>query len=175
MLRKTKETEIKVEIGGQPNIQTGVGFYDHMLELFAFRSGLGLNIQANGDLHVDEHHTIEDVGIALGMALSERLGDKGGLARYGSARIPMDECLAQVDLDLSNRPYLVFHADVKQEMVEEFFRAFAYNAGITMHINLLYGKNDHHKCEAIFKAAGSALKQAMTKTGEGIASTKGVI
>ncbi|MDR2183676.1 MAG: imidazoleglycerol-phosphate dehydratase, partial [Clostridiales bacterium] len=151
-----------------------VGFYDHMLELFAFRSGLGLEIRAKGDLHIDIHHTIEDVGIVLGRTLAEKLGDKAGIARYGSARIPMDECLAQVDIDISGRPFLVFNADVKDEMLEEFFRAFAFNAGITLHINLLYGKNEHHKCEAVFKAAGHALKQAMTAAG-GATSTKGVI
>jgi len=123
---------------------------------------------------VDTHHTIEDVGIVLGKALAEMLGDKADIARYGSARIPMDECLAQVDLDFSNRPYLVFNADVKDEMIEEFFRALAFNAGITLHINLLYGKNEHHKCEAIFKAFGCAVKQAIAPANE-IQSTKGIL
>jgi len=173
--RKTKETEIIIKIGEQTRISTGVGFYDHMLELLAFRSGLQLDIKARGDLHVDNHHTIEDVGITLGLAIAKMLGDKLGIARYGSARIPMDECLAQVDLDISNRPFLVFNAILKDEMVEEFFRALAFNAGITLHINLLYGKNEHHKCEAIFKAFGCALKQAIEKSGEEVPSTKGVL
>ena len=175
MYRKTNETEIVVELGGETKIGTGVGFYDHMLELFAFRSGLGLRIEAKGDLIVDPHHTIEDVGITLGMVLAEELGDKKGIARYGSARIPMDECLAQVDLDISGRPFLVWNADIRDEMIEEFFRALAFNAGITLHVNLLYGKNEHHKCEAVFKAFGAAMKQALIKTGDRIESTKGVL
>jgi len=162
-------------MGKESKIDTGIGFYDHMLELLAFYGELCLHISAKGDLDVDPHHTIEDIGITLGLSLAEALGDKSGIARYGSARIPMDECLAQVDVDISNRPYLVFNADIKDEMVEEFFRALAFNAGMTLHINLLYGKNEHHKCEAIFKAVGCALKQAMGKTGEGVASTKGVL
>lgn len=175
IVRNTKETQITVEIGKQTKIDTGVGFYDHMIELLAFRSGLLIDVKCKGDLHIDNHHTVEDVGIVLGMALKEMLGDKSGIARYGSARLPMDECLAQVDLDICNRSYLVFNADVKDEMAEEFFRALAFNAGITLHINLLYGKNEHHKCEAIFKAFGCALKQAICKTGEVVTSTKGVI
>jgi imidazoleglycerol-phosphate dehydratase len=175
MYRKTNETEVTVELGNQTKIDTGVGFYDHMLELFAFRSGLKLEVKAKGDLNVDAHHTIEDVGIALGRAVAEMLGDKKGIARYGNARIPMDECLAQVDVDVSGRPYLVFNADVKDDMMEEFFRAFAFNAGITLHINLLYGKNEHHKCEALFKAFGCALAQAIEVVGEGVPSTKGIL
>jgi imidazoleglycerol-phosphate dehydratase len=173
--RKTNETEVTVKIGGLTKIDTGSGFYDHMLELFVFRSGLNVEISAKGDLHIDSHHTIEDVGITFGLAIAEMLGDKTGITRYGSARLPMDECLAQVDLDISGRPYLVFNADIKDEMVEEFFRAFAFSAGITLHINLLYGKNEHHKCEAVFKAAGLALGQAAKVAGGGIPSTKGVI
>ena len=175
MHRKTNETEVTVEFGKQTKIDTGIGFYDHMLELFAFRSGLKLEIRAKGDMEVDSHHTIEDVGITLGLAVSEMLGDKNGIARYGSARLPMDECLAQVDVDISGRPYLVFNADVEDEMMEEFFRAVAFNARITLHINLLYGKNEHHKCEAIFKAFGCALGQAVRVTGEGVPSTKGML
>ena len=174
MLRKTNETEVEVSIGERTKIETGEGFYNHMLELFAFRSGLKLEIRAKGDFEVDTHHTIEDVGITLGLALAETLGDKTGIARYGSARVPMDECLAQVDVDISNRPFLVFNADVKDEMIEEFFRALAFNSGMTLHINLFYGKNEHHKCEAIFKAAGMALGQAIGKA-DGVQSTKGMI
>jgi len=175
MYRKTNETEVEVIIGGQTKIDTGVGFYDHMLELFAFRSGLALEIRAKGDLQVDIHHTVEDVGITLGLAISEMLGDRGNIARYGSARIPMDESLAQVDIDVSNRPFLVFNADVKDEMVEEFFRAFVFNAGLTVHINLIYGKNEHHKCEAVFKAFGHAFKQAIAFVDKEVQSTKGVL
>lgn len=175
IIRNTKETEITIEIGKQTKIDTGVGFYDHMIELMAFRSGLLIDIKCKGDLHIDNHHSIEDVGIVLGMCLKEMLGDKSGIARYGSARLPMDECLAQVDLDISNRPYIVFNAEVKDEMVEEFFRALAFNAGFTLHINLLYGKNEHHKCEAIFKSFGVALKMAIAKADGEVTSTKGVI
>ena len=193
--RNTNETKIKIEINldkkGENAIETGIGFFDHMLNLFAFRAGITLNIACKGDLEVDGHHTVEDVGICLGQAISKALGDKSGIARYGSARLPMDECLAQVDLDISNRPYLVFNAefgdrrigenekyqvgDFETELVEEFFRAIAVNAGITLHINLLYGKNTHHKIEAIFKAFGIALGQAMRITDEGVSSTKGVL
>jgi imidazoleglycerol-phosphate dehydratase len=175
MLRKTLETQVEVNIGNTTKIDIGVGFYNHMLELFAHHSNLKLEIRAAGDLDVDIHHTIEDVGITLGLAIKEMLGDKAGIARYGSARIPMDESLAQVDVDISNRPFLVFNADVKEEMIEEFFRALAFNAGVTLHINLLYGKNDHHKCEAIFKGAGRAFGAAMTVVGTDIPSTKGVL
>jgi imidazoleglycerol-phosphate dehydratase len=154
-----------------------------MLNLCAFRSGITLDIVCKGDLEVDGHHTVEDIGIALGQAVSHVLGDKSGIARYGSARLPMDECLAQGDLDISNRPYLVFNAPLDEgkiggfetELAEEFFRAVAVNAGITLHINLLYGKNTHHKIEAIFKAFGAALRQAVKITNEGISSTKGVL
>ena len=175
MYRKTNETEVNVQIGNETLIDTGIGFFDHMLHLLAFRSGLPLEIRANGDLQVDTNHTVEDVGITLGLALNEMLGDKSGIARYGSARIPMDECLVQVDIDISNRPYLVFNADIADETMEEFFRSLAFNAGLTLHINLLYGKNEHHKCEAIFKAFGCALKAAITKNGGKISSTKGVL
>ena len=175
MHRKTNETEITVKSAKETKINTGVGFYDHMLELFAFRSGLSLRIEAKGDLAVDPHHTIEDVGITLGLFLAEKLGDKKGIARYGSARIPMDECLAQVDVDISGRPFLVWNAEIGEEMIEEFFRALAFNAGITLHVNLVYGKNEHHKCEAVFKAFGAAMKQALAKTGGKIESTKGAL
>jgi imidazoleglycerol-phosphate dehydratase len=134
-------------------------------------------------LSVDGHHTAEDVGIALGRAISKALGDKSGIARYGSARLPMDECLAQVDLDVSNRPFLVFNAefstervgDFEVELTEEFFRAVAFNAGITLHVNLVYGKNTHHMIEAIFKTFGVALGQAVRITNDGVGSTKGVL
>jgi imidazoleglycerol-phosphate dehydratase len=182
IIRKTNETEVRIEPG--KGISTGIGFFDHMLELMLFRAGLEISINAKGDLHVDGHHTVEDVGILLGKYLSELLGDKSGIARYGSARIPMDESLSEatVDLDVSGRPFLVFNAefnaekcgDFETELAEEFFRALATNAGITLHINLLYGKNTHHELEAIFKAFGLALKRAM-QPQEGITSTNGVI
>jgi imidazoleglycerol-phosphate dehydratase len=185
--RTTNETSVKIEINldkkGESKIATGLGFFDHMLNLFAFRSGMTLNVECQGDLSVDGHHTAEDVGIALGQAISKALGDKSGIARYGSARLPMDECLAQVDLDVSNRPFLVFNAqfpaervgDFEVELTEEFFRATAFNAGITLHVNLVYGKNTHHMIEAIFKAFGAALKQAVMMTSDGVGSTKGVL
>jgi len=175
MLRKTNETDITVVIGQETKINTGIGFYDHMLNLLAHHSGLELTINAIGDLEIDTHHTIEDIGITLGQALAEMLGDKKGINRYGSARLPMDESLVQVDIDISGRPFLVFNADIKDEMAEEFFRALAVNAGLTLHINLLYGKNEHHKCEAIFKAFGRALKQAIAIVGNEIPSTKGML
>ena len=193
--RTTGETKIEVEINldekGKSKIGTGIGFFDHMLELFAFRAGIKLSVGCEGDLDVDGHHTVEDVGICLGQAISGALGDKSGINRYGSARLPMDECLAQVDLDISNRPYLVFNAafndgrigegakyqagDFETELVEEFFRALVVNAGFTLHINLLYGKNTHHKIESIFKAFGVALSQAVKITDSGVSSTKGVL
>lgn len=190
--RKTSETIVKIELdldsAGKSSTDTGIAFFDHMLNLFAFRAGITLEVACKGDLEVDGHHTVEDIGITLGQAISKALGDKSGVARYGSARLPMDECLAQVDLDLSNRPYLVFNAafcdstadgakyepgGFETELVEEFFRALAVNAGITLHINLLYGKNTHHKIEAIFKAFGAAFGQAIRTTGDGATSTKG--
>jgi len=179
VVRKTKETDIKVEINldvrGENKINTGIGFFDHMLNSFAFWAGTTLNVECKGDLWIDGHHTIEDVGICIGQALNKALGDKKGIARFGSARVPMDECLATVDIDISNRPYLVFNADVKDELVQEFFQAFAFNAGITLHINLLYGKNEHHKCELIYKTFGMALRQAIQVIGNEVQSTKGAL
>ncbi|MCL1809760.1 MAG: imidazoleglycerol-phosphate dehydratase HisB [Clostridiales bacterium] len=193
--RNTNETKVKAVINldekAENRIDTGIGFFDHMLNLFAFRAGITLKIACTGDLDVDGHHTVEDVGICLGQVISKALGDKNGIARYGSARLPMDECLAQVDIDISNRPYLVFNAvfsdrqigesdkyrvgGFEVELVEEFFRAVAVNAGMTLHINLLYGKNTHHKIEAIFKAFGAALGQAIKTAGDAVPSTKGVM
>lgn len=185
--RKTKETDISVTLqldgNGNSNVDTGIGFFDHMLTLFAKHANMDLSIYAKGDLDVDDHHTIEDIGIALGQAFQQAIGDKIGIARYGSFRVCMDEALAQVDLDISGRSYLVFHADFTRdmvgmmacEMVKEFFYAFSSNAFITLHINLLYGDNDHHKIEAIFKAFAHALKQAVTIEGDSLLSTKGVL
>lgn len=185
--RNTKETQIKLSIEldnkGTNQLNTGIGFLDHMLDLFAFRAGITLAIDCKGDLIIDGHHSVEDIGIALGLALKEALGDKKGIQRYGSARCPMDETLVAVDLDIANRAFLVFNADFKAkkvgefetELTEEFFRALAFNSGMTLHINLLYGKNTHHKIEAIFKAFGMALKEAIAITSTDIPSTKGVL
>lgn len=186
--RNTRETQIKVSMildeKGKSQISTGIGFFDHMLTALSAHSGISMNIDVKGDLYVDGHHTVEDTGIVLGQALSKALGDKSGIERYGTAYIPMDESLAMASLDISNRPFLVYNAEYKNERIgefdsclaEEFFRAFAFNAGITLHINLLYGTNDHHKCEAIFKAVAHALKKAVKKNQSGqTLSTKGVI
>lgn len=186
--RNTRETQIKISIKldgcGTNNISTGIGFFDHMLTALSVHSGISMDITVKGDLFVDGHHTIEDTGIALGQALAKALGDKSGIVRYGTAYIPMDESLAFTSLDISNRPFLVFNSQFQNEKIgeydvcltEEFFRAFSFNAGITLHINLLYGSNDHHKCEAIYKSVAHALKQATTLTEKGkTLSTKGVI
>lgn len=186
--RKTRETDIKIKVRfdecGKSNISTGIGFFDHMLTALSAHSGISLDINVKGDLHVDGHHTVEDTGIVLGQAFAKALGDKSGIERYGTAYIPMDESLAFASLDISNRPFLVFNAEFTNDMIggydvcltEEFFRSFAFNAGITLHINLLYGSNDHHKCEAIFKAVAHALKQAVSLNKDGkTLSTKGVL
>lgn len=182
--RKTKETDIKIELsldGGECEINTGIGFFDHMLTAFAVHGGFGLKVDVKGDLNVDCHHTIEDTGIVLGKAFAEALGDKSGIERYGSFTVPMDESLAFVSLDVSGRPFLVFNAEFPEErvgefdscMCEEFMRAFAYNAGITLHVNMIYGGNTHHQIEAIFKALAHALAVAVRETGKGVLSTKG--
>ena len=182
--RKTKETDIKIELcldGGECEIKTGIGFFDHMLTAFAVHGGFGLKADVKGDLEVDCHHTIEDTGIVLGKAFAEALGDKSGIERYGSFTVPMDESLAFVSLDVSGRPFLVFNAEFPEErvgefdscMCEEFMRAFAYNAGITLHVNMIYGGNTHHQIEAIFKALAHALAIAVKENGKGVLSTKG--
>ena len=185
--RSTKETSIKLSIDldnyQESNINTGVGFFDHMLTLLAFHGKFTLNVEAKGDLYVDDHHMIEDTGILLGQAFKEALQDKKGIRRYGYARVPMDEALAVVDLDLSNRGYLVYNVDLYRyeingfslEMVKEFMYAFAINSGTTLHINLMYGDNDHHKVEAIFKALWQALKKAVKIVDDRLPSTKGKI
>lgn len=185
--RNTKETQIKIELnldGGEVKVDTGIGFFDHMLTAFGVHGGFGLNVKVTGDLDVDTHHTIEDTGIALGKAFNEALGDMSGINRYGTFYIPMDESLAQASLDISNRPFLVFNADFAQEkcgdyetcVTEEFWRAFAVNSAITLHINVLYGANAHHEIEAIFKAVAHALKIAVQKNGDNcVLSTKGVL
>lgn len=185
--RNTKETKIKMSLNldgdGNSNIDTGIGFFDHMLDLFTFHSGYDLSVVCNGDLDVCDHHTVEDCGILLGTVFKQALGDKKGIARYGSFNLPMDETLCNVTLDISGRPYLVFNAEFKRdsiglystEMTEEFFRAFAVAAGVTLHINIMYGSNDHHKIEAIFKAFGRALKMATKIESDKLPSTKGVL
>lgn len=186
--RKTRETDIKISLTidgkGSSEISTGIGFFDHMLTALSKHSGISMNIKAAGDLEVDGHHTVEDTGIVLGQALAAALGDKSGIARYGTAYIPMDEALGFCSLDISNRPFLVFKGEFTNQMIgeydacltEEFFRAFAFNAGITMHLNMVYGSNDHHKCEALFKAAAHALKAAVKELEGGeTLSTKGIL
>lgn len=186
--RNTKETQITVSVAmdgkGNSDITTGIGFFDHMLTALSKHSGISMQIRAVGDLEVDAHHTVEDTGIVLGQALAQALGDKAGIARYGSAFIPMDEALSFCSLDLSNRPFLVFQGSFTNAMIgsydacltEEFFRALAFNAGITLHLNMMYGNNDHHKCEALYKAFAHALKKATCPNADGtILSTKGVL
>ncbi|MBE6129762.1 MAG: imidazoleglycerol-phosphate dehydratase HisB [Erysipelotrichaceae bacterium] len=185
--RETKETQVECELNldgeGKASVNTGIGFFNHMLELLAFHSGMNLYLRADGDLDVDDHHTIEDCGILLGKVMRKALGDRAGIARYGSFTLPMDETLASVDLDISGRPYLVFNCEFKRdqigmmatETVEEFLRAFAFQAGITLHVNVHYGNNDHHKAEAIFKALGRALRAAVKVSGDKIPSTKGML
>ncbi len=184
--RKTKETDIRLSLaleGGEVAVSTGIGFFDHMLTAFAFYGGLGLKLEVKGDLEVDGHHTVEDVGIVLGQAMREALGDRKGIRRFASAYIPMDEALCLTALDFSNRPFLVFDADMPQPMIgaydscltEEFMRAFAVNSGLTLHMKCLYGKNAHHITEALFKSLGVAVKEAVAITGTGVTSTKGVL
>ena len=184
--RKTKETDIRLSLaleGGEVEVSTGIGFFDHMLTAFAFYGGLGLKLEVKGDLEVDGHHTVEDVGIVLGQAMREALGDRKGIRRFASAYIPMDEALCFTALDFSNRPFLVFDADMPQPMIggydscltEEFMRAFAVNSGLTLHMKCLYGKNAHHITEALFKSLGVSVKEAVAITGTGVTSTKGVL
>lgn len=184
--RRTRETDVAASINldgiGNIDIDTGIGFFDHMLISFATHGGFDINLKAVGDLEVDCHHTVEDAGIVLGKAFALALEDKSGIRRFGSAYIPMDEALAFTSLDFSGRPYLIFDGNFKNERIgeyetcltEEFLRAFAFNAGITLHIKVLYGENDHHKCEALFKSLAYALKTAVEKTGKvDVISTKG--
>ncbi len=184
--RNTKETQITVKLnldGGTHSIDTGIGFFDHMLTAFAVHGGFGLEVKVCGDLHVDCHHTVEDTGIVLGKAFAEALGDHSGIARFGSSYVPMDEALGFCALDISGRAFLVFDAPMPQAvigaydacMTEEFMRALAFNAGITLHLKSEYGANSHHITEALFKACARALRQAVTQTGGGVLSTKGVL
>jgi imidazoleglycerol-phosphate dehydratase len=186
--RKTRETDVDVELALQPGaaeISTGVPFFDHMLEQIGRHGGLTLRVKAKGDLHVDAHHTVEDVGIGLGEALRQAMGDKAGLARYGLAVVPLDEALAEVVVDLSGRPHLTFNAGLPSgkkfigafdvDLTQDFLQALANHARICLHVNVRYGRNLHHVVEAIFKATARALRAALAREGTGLASTKGVL
>lgn len=184
--RKTKETDISLSLcleGGQVSVSTGIGFFDHMLTALAFYAGWGLDLQVKGDLQVDGHHTVEDTGIVLGQAFRQALGDKAGIRRFGTAYVPMDEALCRTVLDCSNRPYLVFRADMPQPMIgrydscltREFMQAFAVHGGLTLHQKCEYGLNAHHITEALYKSLGLALKEAAQVVGTGVTSTKGVL
>ena len=186
--RNTAETKILVEIDldgtGSYQVETGIGFLDHMVEQFAKHSLIDVTMKVDGDLHIDQHHTTEDSALALGQALAAALGDKGGIARYGSAYSPMDETLARVALDISGRPYLVWKAGFSQEklgewdteLIEHWFHSVAQTCGLTLHVELLYGSNNHHLCEAIYKGFARAMRAAVEvdpRKGGAIPSTKG--
>jgi imidazoleglycerol-phosphate dehydratase len=184
--RKTKEVAVTVDLvvggAGRSKAETGIPFFDHMLEQLGKHAGFDLSVKAKGDLEVDAHHTVEDTGIAVGEALVEALGDKVGIARFGDALVPLDETLIQVALDLSARPYLVYEVDAKAKeigsfdtrLAEEFLRAFAQASGATIHVRMISGKNPHHIVEATFKALAQALRKACARTGgAGVPSTKG--
>lgn len=186
--RKTKETDISLvlNLDGERNIDisTGIGFFDHMLNLMAFHGGFDMELKCSGDLYVDGHHLVEDTGIVLGKAFKEALGDKCGINRYSNIYTPMDEALSMVSLDISGRSFLHFNVPLKREkigdfeteLLEEFFRAFSYNGEITLHLNLIYGNNDHHITESVFKGFGRALKEASKINEEGsLLSTKGIL
>lgn len=184
--RATKETVIDLKLsldGGTVTVDTGIGFFDHMLTALGFYAGWGLELTVKGDLYVDGHHTVEDTGIVLGQALKEALGDRTGIRRFGSAYVPMDEALCFTALDFSNRPYLVFDAPMPQPMIGsydscltlEFMRAVAHNAGLTLHQKCFYGVNAHHITEGLFKSLGLAVKDAVRVEGAGVTSTKGVL
>ncbi|HEV8206198.1 MAG TPA: imidazoleglycerol-phosphate dehydratase HisB [Acidimicrobiia bacterium] len=185
--RETKETKIELTLdvdgAGQASASTGIPFFDHMLEQLGKHGGWDLRIEAEGDLEIDTHHTIEDVGIVLGTAFKEALGDKAGVRRFASAVVPLDEALVQVALDLSGRPFLVYEVDPKSDWIgtfdpqltEEFWRAFAFAAGITLHMRSLSGKNGHHIIEASFKGVARSLRDAVKIEGTGVPSTKGAL
>src|SRR5580700_9176203 len=188
--RATKETEVEVEVDldgcGSSTIATGIGFLDHMLELLARHSRMDLAVRAKGDLHVDHHHTTEDVGIAFGQAVKQALGDMKGITRYADVHVPMDEALTRVAIDISGRPFLVFKAEFVRdkvgpfdtELVQEWFQAFAINAAVTLHIATLYGTNDHHIAESCFKGLARALRAAVAidpRAAHEVPSTKGTL
>jgi imidazoleglycerol-phosphate dehydratase len=185
--RETKETKIELTLDvdgtGRASASTGIPFFDHMLEQLGKHGGLDLRVEAEGDIEIDTHHTIEDVGIVLGTAFKDALGDKAGVRRFASAVVPLDEALVQVALDLSGRPFLVYEVDPKSEWIgtfdpqltEEFWRAFAFAAGITLHMRSLSGKNGHHIIEASFKGVARSLRDAVKIEGTGVPSTKGAL
>jgi imidazoleglycerol-phosphate dehydratase len=188
--RTTKETDIEVAVAldgtGKSNVSTGIGFFDHMLDLLARHSRIDITVRAKGDLHIDHHHTTEDVGIALGQAIKQALGDMKGITRYADVHVPMDEALTRVAIDVSGRPFLVFKASFGRdkvgafdtELVQEWFQAFAMNSGVTLHVENLYGSNDHHIAESCFKGLARALRAAFAidprAAGE-VPSTKGTL
>jgi imidazoleglycerol-phosphate dehydratase len=188
--RRTAETEVAVELAldgsGEAAIATGIGFLDHMLELFARHALFDLTVKVTGDLHVDQHHTVEDCGIAMGEAFRQAVGDKRGIVRYAAVALPMDETLTRVALDISGRPFLVFHTEFPTEkiggfdaeLVREWFQAFAMNSGVTLHVETLYGDNSHHIAESCFKGLARALRAAVAldpREGERVPSTKGTL
>jgi imidazoleglycerol-phosphate dehydratase len=188
--RATKETDITVELDldgtGKSSIQTGIGFFDHMLESFAKHAGIDLTVKASGDLHIDMHHTVEDVGIAMGAAVKQALGELKGIRRFGHAYIPMDETLSRASIDLSNRPYMIWRVsfvrpkvgEMDTELFKEWFHAFAMNSGSCLHVENLYGENTHHIVESCYKALARALRTAVEidpKAGGAAPSTKGVL
>lgn len=188
--RVTKETSVAVSLNldgtGAARVSTGIGFFDHMLDSFARHSGIDLDVETKGDLHIDMHHTVEDTGIVMGLAMKQALGDFAGINRFGHALIPMDETLSQASVDLSNRPYLVWKVrferpkvgEMDTELFKEWFHAFATNAGICAHVENLYGENTHHIIESCFKALGRALRHATAadpRLNGAVASTKGVL
>ena len=188
--RKTKETSIAVQVNldgtGTYDVSTGIGFLDHMLEQLSRHSLIDLTVKAKGDLHIDFHHTTEDSGIAIGEAVNQALGDRAGITRYGSALIPMDETLSRVALDLSNRPYLIWRVDFTRdklgemdtELFKEWFQAFAQAAGVTLHVDNLYGENNHHIVESCYKGLARALRQAIEidpRKADAVPSTKGTL
>lgn len=190
LTRKTAETDITVTLNldgtGEYDNQTGVGFFDHMLDQLARHSLMDLTIRAEGDLHIDDHHTVEDVGIAIGQALTQTLGDKRGITRYGSCLLPMDDALVRAALDISGRPFLVWNVQMPTskigsfdtELVREFFQALSTHAGLTLHIDQLHGLNSHHIAEATFKSVARALRTALgvdARTAQAIPSTKGAL
>lgn len=188
--RKTNETDISVSLNldgtGQYDVKTGIGFFDHMLEQLSRHSLIDLKVRAEGDLHIDMHHTVEDTGIAIGLALKEALGDRRGITRYAQSYIPMDECLSRAAIDVSGRPWLVWNVEFSRgkigefdtELVREWFQAFAQNAGITLHVKTLYAGNNHHIAESCFKALARALRAAIEidpRQENSVPSTKGTL
>jgi len=188
--RKTKETDVAVAVdldgAGKSSISTGIGFLDHMLDLLGRHARIDLTVNAKGDLHIDHHHTTEDVGIALGQAVKQALGDMKGITRYADVHVPMDEALTRVAIDISGRPFLVFKATFVRdkvgtfdtELVQEWFQAFAVNAGVTLHVEVLYGTNDHHIAESCFKGLARALRAAVAidpRAANEVPSTKGTL